>query len=68
MIILKTCQETKKKKALEHESDGDTNCNGCVRNNPQRFGKQTGKFGNRMTSEDHPDNSLKISQKSEKNY
>ena len=30
----------KKKKATEHEGDGDTICNRCTQNNPQRFGKK----------------------------
>ena len=28
---------------MKHEVDGDTNCNWCVRNNPQRLGKGTWK-------------------------
>ena len=39
---------------MEHESDGDTNCNWCTQNNPQRFGKGTGGLRNKKTSRDHP--------------
>ena len=34
---------------MEHEDDGDTNCNWRVRYRQQR----TGGFGNKRTSEDH---------------
>ena len=26
---------------MEHEGDGDTNCNWCTWNNPQKIGKET---------------------------
>ena len=35
--ILRSCQRTKK--AMEHEGDGDTTCNWCTSNKPQRLGK-----------------------------
>ena len=36
---------------MEHEGDGDTNCNGNARNEPQKLGKGTGKIENlRMSS------------------
>ena len=28
-----------KKKTMEHEGDGDTNCGWCTRNDPQRLGE-----------------------------
>ena len=41
-------------KTKEHESDGYTNCNWCTRYSQQRIGTWTGRFGNKMTSGDHP--------------
>ena len=32
---------------MEHEGDGDTNCNRCTRYNRQRIGKWTGRLGNK---------------------
>ena len=32
------------KKTVEHEGNGDANCNLCVRNNTQRIGKRTGRL------------------------
>ena len=43
---------------MEHEGDGDTNCNGGTSNNPQRIGKGTGRPGNKKRSGDHPDHSI----------
>ncbi len=43
---------------MEHEGDGNTNCNCCTGNNPSRIDTETGRFGNKRTSEDHPDNSI----------
>ena len=52
---------------MEHEGDGDTNCNCCTRNNPQRIGKGAARLGNWWTSGDHPDYSIiKIGQNIEK--
>ena len=52
---------------MEHEVDGDTNCNWCTWNNPQRVGTWTGGFENKRTREDHPNYSIiKISQNTEK--
>ena len=52
---------------MDHESDIDTNCNWCTRNNPQRTGKWTGKLGNKRTGGDYPDNTIiKIRQHTEK--
>ena len=39
--LLRPCQRTEK--AVEHETDGDTNCNWCTWNGPQRIGKRTGR-------------------------
>ena len=56
-----------KKKNMEHENDGDTNCNWCPRNDPQRLGKRVGRVGNRRTNRDHPNYSIvKIGQNTEK--
>ena len=41
------------KKAMEHESDGDTNYNWCVRNDLQRLGEGDRGVGNWMTNQDH---------------
>ena len=52
---------------MEHEGDGNTNCNWCARNNPQRIGKGIGRIGNKRTSRDHPNYSIiKIGQNIEK--
>ena len=37
---------------MEHESDGDTNCNWCTRFSHQRIDKGTGGFGNKRTRGD----------------
>ena len=42
------------KKNVEHESDGDTNCNWSSWYSHQRIGKRTWGIGNKKTSEDHP--------------
>ena len=34
---------TKRRKYMEQESDGDTNCNWCTRNRSQRFSEKRGK-------------------------
>ena len=36
-----------KQKTMEHESDGDINCNQCIRYSHQRIGKGTGSIGNK---------------------
>ena len=38
------------KKPMEHESDGDTNCNWRTWNDSQRLGKETEGVGNRRTN------------------
>ena len=52
---------------MEHKGDGDTSCNWCTWNNPQRLVIGTGRLRNQRTCGDHPDNSIiKISQNTEK--
>ena len=46
------------KKAVEHEGDGDTNCNWCTWNDPQRLRRNTGRIGNERKNEDHPNDSI----------
>ena len=41
-------------KAVEHEDGGDTHCNWCTWNGPQRLGKGAGRVGNWRTNRDHP--------------
>ena len=43
------------KKTMEHENDGDTNCDWCTQYNHQRIG--TG-LGNKRISEDHPNKTI----------
>ena len=43
---------------MEHESDGDTNCNWCAQNDPKSLGKRAGRVTNRMTNRDHPNYSI----------
>ena len=51
---------------MEHESDGDTNCNWCTRYNYQRIDTRTG-AGNKRTGGDHPNYSIvEIGQNTEK--
>ena len=57
----------KMKKNVEHESDGDTNCNWCSWYSNQRTGRRTGTFENKRTSGDNPDYSIvEIGQNTEK--
>ena len=54
-------------KTMEHESDGDTNCNWYARYIHQRTDKGTGRLGNKRTSRDHPNDSIiKIGQHTKK--
>ena len=46
--ILRSIQRTKK--AMEHESDGDINCNWCTRNDNERHNKMAREVRNRRTS------------------
>ena len=36
---------------MEHVSDGDTSCNWCMQNDPQRFDKRAGSVGNYSITE-----------------
>ena len=38
---------------MEHEGDGDTNCNWYTWNNPQMIGKGAGRVGNQRMSQDY---------------
>ena len=42
------------KKAVENEGDGDTNCDKCTWNGPQRLRKRNGGDGNWRTNPDYP--------------
>ena len=54
--VLGLCQGTKK--AVEHEGDGDTKCNWCSWNGPQKLGDYFGRVGNQGTNRDYPDYSI----------
>ena len=57
------------KKTLEHESDGDTNCNWRTRYSDKRIGKGAGRIVNKRTSGDHQNNGIiKIGQNTEKSH
>ena len=57
----------KLKQTLQHESDGDTNCNRFAWNSHQKIGKAAGRFENKNTSGDYPnDGIVKICQNTEK--
>ena len=54
------------KKSIEHEDVSDTNCDGCIWNNPKRIAKSPGRLGNR-TCGDYTDYSIiNIGQNTEK--
>ena len=56
------------KKAMEHESYGNTNCNWRARNDPKRLNKGAERDGHRTTSRDHPNYCIpEIGQNTEKN-
>ena len=47
---------------MEQERDGHNNCNWCARSNYQKIGIEIGRFGNKRTRGDHPENNvIKIS-------
>ena len=48
----------KKQKTVEHESEGDTNCNWRAWYGHQKIGTGTGGLGNNWTSGDHPNYSI----------
>ena len=43
---------------MEHESDGDTNCNWCTRYCHRRCDNWTGGLGNKRASGNHPNESI----------
>ena len=56
-----------KKNPMEHEGDGDINCNRCTRNNSQMFGKRNRRLRNQKTRRNHLDYSIiEIGQNTEK--
>ena len=56
-----------KKKTVEHETEGNTNCNWCSWYSYQRIGTRTGELGNKRTSGDHLSYSIsEIGQNTEK--
>ena len=57
----------KTEKSMEHENDGDTNCDWCARYSHQWIVTRTGRLGNKRTSRDHPNSSfLEIGHNNEK--
>ena len=53
-------------KNVEHESDGDTNCNWCAQNNLQRIYRETGRVWNRTNGDYLDYNIIKFGQNTEK--
>ena len=52
---------------MEHERDGDSNCDRCPRYSHQKISKETGGLENKRTSSDYPNyNIIKIGQNTEK--
>ena len=51
-------QARKLKKSMEHESDGDTNCNWGTRYSHQRIGTGTGRLEKKRKIRDHPNYSI----------
>ena len=50
-------------KTIQHESDGDSNCNWCTWYSQQNNCTETGRHGNKRRSGDHPNDSIiKINQ------
>ena len=43
---------------MTYEGEGDTNCNWCAQNDPQKLGKGAGGVRNLRTCLDHPDCSI----------
>ena len=54
--VIRRCLRAKK--AVEHESDSDTNCDWHTWNDPQRVRKRAGWVGNWRTNQDNPDYSV----------
>ena len=48
----------KTKKAVEHESNSDNNCNWRAWMGPQKLSKRAGKVGNQRMNRDHPNDSI----------
>ena len=48
------------KKTVEHESDGDTNCNWCTWNNRETISMVTGKIGNKGNTGKSPGDLIKL--------
>ena len=46
------------KNIMEHEENGDSNCNTHARNGSPNLGKATGKTGNRKMNRDNPNYSV----------
>ena len=51
---LDLARELKKTTTMEHQRDGETNCNWCTWYSHQRIGTGTGRLENKRTSGDHP--------------
>ena len=52
---------------MEHESDGDTNCNWCACYSHQRIDKESEVLGNKRTNGDYPNYGIvEIGQNTEK--
>ena len=45
-------------KTMKHKDDGDTNCNWCTWNNPERIGNRTERHGKKRMSGGHLDCSI----------
>ena len=59
--------EKRTEKTKKHESKSDINWNWCARYKHKRACTETGRLGNKRTSEDHSSNSIiEISQNTEK--
>ena len=50
---------------MEHEGNGETNCNWWAWNTPQRIDKGNRRLRNQMTDRSHPKYSIKIGQNTE---
>ena len=48
------------KKTMEHEGDGNTDCNWYAWNNTQRISKRTGRQAKTRINKDHPDYNIII--------
>ena len=51
---------------MEHEGDGDTNCNWCTQNNPQRIDKETERLKNKRSGNNTDYSIIKIDQNTKK--